>query len=136
MSNSEEILPCTPDAFETPARGRRRIIRLVGALPLARLRRKRMDPSSRLLCRKPVTESAALRKETWSPDNPDGRFRRFAVDEILKRDKTSLDIFWIKDRSLADLDNLLPPEELASDIIESLQNALASFKQLAAKLEK
>ena len=76
------------------------------------------------------------RKETWSPDNPDGRFRRFAVAEILKLDKTSLDIFWIKDRSLGDLDNLPPPEELASDIIESLQNALASFKQLAAKLEK
>ena len=76
------------------------------------------------------------RKETWSESNPDGRFRRFAIDEILKRDKTSLDIFWIKDRSLADLDNLPPPGELASGIIESLQNALASFQQFAAQLEK
>ena len=67
---------------------------------------------------------------------PDGRFRRFSIDEILARDKTSLDIFWIKDRSLADLDNLPPPEELASDIIESLQSALASFQSLSANLER
>ena len=76
------------------------------------------------------------RKETWSESNPDGRFRRFTIDEILKRDKTSLDIFWIKDRSLADLDNLPPPDELAADIVESLQSALANFQQLAAQLEK
>ena len=74
------------------------------------------------------------RKETWSESNPDGRFRRFTIDEILARDKTSLDIFWIKDRSLADLDNLPSPDELATDIMESLQSALASFQQLTAKL--
>jgi len=46
------------------------------------------------------------REETWSVDNPDGRFRKYSVTDILDRDKTSLDIFWIKDKSLADLDNL------------------------------
>jgi len=76
------------------------------------------------------------RKETWSESNPDGRFRRFTIDEILSRDKTSLDIFWIKDRSLADLDNLPSPDELATDIMESLQSALESFQQLTAKLGK
>ncbi|MBO4632309.1 MAG: N-6 DNA methylase, partial [Lentisphaeria bacterium] len=80
------------------------------------------------------------RHETWSETNQDGRFRRFTAEEILARDKTSLDIFWIKDRSLADLDNLPSPEELASDIIEGLQSALSSFQelnaQLAAKPEK
>ena len=76
------------------------------------------------------------RKETWSESNPDGRFRRFTIEEILARDKTSLDIFWIKDRSLADLDNLPSPDELASDIMESLQGALESFQQLTAKLGK
>ena len=76
------------------------------------------------------------RKETWSESNPDGRFRRFTIDEILARDKTSLDIFWIKDRSLADLDNLPSPDELAADIMESLQSALESFQQLTAKLGK
>ena len=76
------------------------------------------------------------RKETWSESNPDGRFRRFTIDEILSRDKTSLDIFWLKDRSLADLDNLPSPDDLASDIMESLQSALESFQQLTAKLGK
>ena len=76
------------------------------------------------------------RKETWSESNPDGRFRRYPIEDILSRDKTSLDIFWIKDRSLADLDNLPTPDELATDIMESLQSALASFQQLTAKLGK
>lgn len=76
------------------------------------------------------------RTETWSENNPDGRFRKFSVEEILKRDKTSLDIFWIKDKSLADLDNLPSPDELAEDIIENLQSALDSFKELQAQLDK
>lgn len=70
------------------------------------------------------------RKETWSDENPDGRWRRFGVEEIFARDKTSLDIFWIKDKTLADLDNLPSPDELAEDIIENLQDALDSFKSL------
>ena len=74
------------------------------------------------------------RKETWSEENPDGRFRRFGIDEILARDKTSLDIFWIKDKSLADLDNLPSPDVLAADIIENLQSALESFKELQEQL--
>ena len=80
------------------------------------------------------------RKETWSEKNPDGRWRRFIVggkdDQILSRDKTSLDIFWIKDKSLADLDNLPAPDELADDIIENLQAALESFQELQAQLKK
>lgn len=76
------------------------------------------------------------RKETWSEENPDGRFRKYSIDEILKRDKTSLDIFWIKDKALADLDNLPSPDELASDIIENLQSALESFQELLLQLEK
>lgn len=75
------------------------------------------------------------RTETWSESNPDGRFRRFSLDEIMSRDKTSLDIFWIKDKSLADLDNLPSPDELAGDIIDNLQSALDSIKELQAQLE-
>jgi type I restriction enzyme M protein len=74
------------------------------------------------------------RTETWSEDNPEGRFRRFTVDEILKRDKLSLDIFWIKDKSLADLENLPPADELADEIIENLQSALESFMELKTSL--
>jgi len=76
------------------------------------------------------------RKETWSENNPDGRFRRFDIKKIFERDKTSLDIFWIKDQSLADLDNLPDPDALASEIIDNLQSALDSFQELVIQLKK
>ena len=76
------------------------------------------------------------RKETWSEDNPDGRWRKFSAEEILKRDKKSLDIFWVKDKSLADLDSLPDPDVLAADIIDNLQSAMDSFNELMATLKK
>lgn len=79
-------------------------------------------------------ENRHERKETWSETNPDGRWRKFNIDDIMKRDKTSLDIFWIKDKSLADLDNLPDPDVLADDIIENLQSALESFQELKKQL--
>lgn len=75
------------------------------------------------------------RQPTWSEDNPEGRWRRFTYEEVIARDKTSLDIFWLKDKSLSDLDNLPEPEELAADIIANLQAALASFEEIANILE-
>jgi len=75
------------------------------------------------------------RKETWSEDNPDGRFRRFDVKQFFERDKTSMDFFWIKDKSLADLDNLPDPDVLASEIIDNLQSAFDSFKELGEHLK-
>ena len=71
------------------------------------------------------------RKETWHPENnPEGRWRKFTYDEIVSRDKTSLDITWLKDKSLADLDNLPDPDVLANDIIENLEAAVESFKEI------
>ena len=85
-----------------------------------------------ILCYNPANRHE--RTETWTEDNPDGRWRKFNVEEILSRDKTSLDIFWIKDKSLADLDNLPAPDELAGDIIENLQSTLESFQELQGQL--
>ena len=62
------------------------------------------------------------------------RFRRFTYDEIIARDKTSLDIFWLKDDSLSDLDNLPNPDELALAIVENLEAALSSFRTVAGQL--
>ncbi len=77
------------------------------------------------------------RKETWDEKtNPEGRWRRFPVEFFTQRDKTSFDYFWIKDKSLADLDNLPDPDTLAADIIENLQSALESFQELQAQLQK
>ncbi len=69
-----------------------------------------------------------MRKEIWSEENPDGRWRRFTYTEIIARDKTSLDSFWVKDKSLADLENLPDPDDLAMEIMEGLEDALVSFK--------
>ena len=81
-------------------------------------------------------ENRHERHETWSEENLEGRWRRFTAEEILARDKTSLDIFWIKDKSLADLDNLPAPEELAQDIMENLQSAMDGFSELLAALKQ
>jgi type I restriction enzyme M protein len=75
------------------------------------------------------------RKETWSEKKPEGRFRRFTYKEILERDKTSLDIFWLKDKSLTDLDNLPEPDVLATEIMENLETALESFKTLMTNID-
>jgi len=68
------------------------------------------------------------RRETWSEDNPEGRWRKYSCEHIIARDKTSLDIFWLNDNSLADLDNLPDPDELATEIVENLEAGLESFK--------
>jgi type I restriction enzyme M protein len=62
------------------------------------------------------------------------RFKYFAYDELIARDKASLDLFWLKDDSLDSLDDLPPPEVLAQEIIEHLEAALASFRDVAAGL--
>ena len=76
------------------------------------------------------------RKELWSEENPDGRFRKYTYKQILERDKTSLDIFWIKDKSLADLDNLPDPDVLASEIIDNLETAMECFRDIMEELSK
>jgi type I restriction enzyme M protein len=65
-----------------------------------------------------------------SPLKFEGRWRKFSYIEIINRDKTSLDITWIKDKNLADLDNLPDPDLLAGDIIENLEAAVESFKEI------
>ena len=77
------------------------------------------------------------RKATWDEEkNPEGRWRKFTYDELIARDKTSLDVFWLKDKSLTDLDNLPEPDELAEEIIENLEAGLDSFRQVLAGLSK
>ena len=67
------------------------------------------------------------RKATWSEESPDGRWRAFSRDELLKRDKASLDLFWLKDATMTDLDNLPEPEVLMSEIMENLEAAMEQF---------
>lgn len=74
------------------------------------------------------------RKETWSEANPEGRWRKYTYEEIIARDKTSLDIIWLKDKSLTDLDNLPEPDVLVQDIMENLQSAMDYFNDIATAL--
>jgi len=74
------------------------------------------------------------RNATWSANNPDGRWRAYAYDELIARDKASLDIFWLKDDSLADSDNLPSPDVIAQEIVEDLKTALEQFRLIAGDL--
>jgi type I restriction enzyme M protein len=64
------------------------------------------------------------------------RFHAFTYEELLKRDKVSLDIFWLKDDSLEDSANLPDPDVIAAEIAEDLQAALDQFALIAAELKK
>ncbi|PIP06939.1 MAG: DNA methyltransferase [Syntrophobacterales bacterium CG_4_8_14_3_um_filter_49_14] len=63
------------------------------------------------------------------------RFKAFTYNEIMQRDKISLDIFWLKDESLEDSENLPNPDALARDIVENLESALDQFGSIYQDLE-
>ena len=75
------------------------------------------------------------RAATWSDENPDGRWRAFDYEEILARDKVSLDLFWLRDESLEDAANLPEPHVLAQEIADDLRSALAQIEDVLADLE-
>jgi type I restriction enzyme M protein len=62
------------------------------------------------------------------------QFKKFTYDEITSRDKTNLDIFWLKDDSLADMDNLPDPDILALEIVENIEAGLLSFREIVNNL--
>jgi type I restriction enzyme M protein len=62
------------------------------------------------------------------------RFRAFSLDDLVKRDKASLDIFWLRDESLEDSENLAAPEVIAAEIVEDLQAALDQFAAITLSL--
>lgn len=62
------------------------------------------------------------------------RFRFYSHDELIARDKASLDVFWLKDASLDNLDDLPPPDVLQQEIIAHLEAALEAFRDVALAL--
>jgi len=62
------------------------------------------------------------------------RFKAFTYDELMQRDKVSLDIFWLKDESLEDSANLPDPDVLAREIAENLEAALEQFASISEAL--
>jgi len=91
------------------------------------------DLAEFIKCYKP--ENRHKRRSTWHAEkNPEGRWRKYSYEELIARDKTSLDVFWLKDKSLTDLDNLPEPDELAEEIIENLEAGLDSFRKVLTEL--
>ncbi len=90
---------------------------------------RREDLNEFVKCYNPLNRHA--RKPTWSGKNPDGRWRSYAYKELHHRDKASLDIFWLKDESLEDSDNLPDPDVIAKDIADDLEAALEQFRKIA-----
>jgi type I restriction enzyme M protein len=64
----------------------------------------------------------------------EGRWRSYNYDELVSRDKASLDIFWLKDESLEASDNLPDPDVIAQEIVEDLEAALEQFREIAGDL--
>ncbi len=89
---------------------------------------KREDLDEFVKCYNP--ENRHTRKETWSDKTPDGRWRAYSYDELVNRDKASLDIFWLKDESLSDSDNLPAPDVIAQEIVDDLEAALEQFREI------
>ncbi len=74
------------------------------------------------------------RKETWSEQKLAGRWRKYSSKEILAREKVNMDIFWLKDDSLIDMDNLPEPDVLLTEIIDNIESALENFKTIRESL--
>lgn len=62
------------------------------------------------------------------------RFKPYSYDALVARDKANLDITWLKDPSLTDADDGVPPEIIAQEIVEDLSAALAEFSAVADAL--
>lgn len=79
-------------------------------------------------------ENRHERQETWSEENPQGCWRGYDYEELAARDKANLDIFWLRDESLEDSDNLPEPDVLARGIMEDLKAALEQFRGIVEEL--
>ena len=76
------------------------------------------------------------RVATWSEDATDGRWRSYSHEEMVARDKVSLDIFWLRDESLEDSANLPDPHVLAEEIADDLQSALEQIQDILGDLQE
>jgi type I restriction enzyme M protein len=94
---------------------------------------KRADLDEFVECYKPGNRHK--RKPTWTEANLDGRWRSFDADELFKRDKANLDIFWLKDKTLEESEDLPEPDILVQEIADDLETALEQFRTVANGLK-
>lgn len=76
------------------------------------------------------------RKETYSEENPNGRWRRFTIEDILARDKTSLDITWMKADSGTDDYTLAELLDMIKEKSNNIAKAVAELEALIGEVEE
>jgi type I restriction enzyme M protein len=97
-------------------------------------RMKRSDLDEFVSCFNP--ENRNQRKALWDEKkNPEGRWRVFTYEDLVARDKCSLDLFWLKDESLGDSAKLPDPHILAAEIAEDLRSALEQIESVLGDLQ-
>jgi len=67
-------------------------------------------------------------------EGTNGKWRAYSYDESIKRDKASLDIFWLKDERLSESENLPSPDVIAREIAEDLEAALGQIQEILSDL--
>jgi type I restriction enzyme M protein len=97
---------------------------------------KRSDLDDFVACYNPKNRHTFDRLSAGSLRKESERFKSFTYEELTKRDKFNLDIFWLKDESLEDSANLPDPDVIAAEIVEDLQAALAQFAEIANDLKR
>ena len=93
---------------------------------------KRSDIDEFVACYKP--ENRHRRKATWSEENPEGRWRAYSYEELVQRDKVSLDIVWLKDDDLEGGSDAANLDDIMAEIVYDLRAALAQFEEMNADL--
>ncbi|MGG7666899.1 type I restriction-modification system subunit M [Dyadobacter sp. BHUBP1] len=79
-------------------------------------------------------QNMTKRRETWSEENPLGRWRKFAVVDILNSEKANLDLIWLPSEGSIDFGRLPEADDLVEDIIENIESALVNFRTLRDSL--
>ena len=97
-------------------------------------RMTRGDLDEFVACYRPGARHA--REATWSEQQPEGRWRPYAYDEIVSRDKGSLALIWLRDEGLEDSADLPEPHVLAREIADDLRSALGRMEEILADLEQ
>jgi len=120
-----------------------------GVPPLNEEKKQRRDASATLNEEKKQRRDASATLNQEKKQSRDGsatlnrhdrkeseRFKSFTYEELSKRDKVNLDIFWLKDEALEDSANLPAPEIIAADITADLETALEQFATIAEDLKR
>lgn len=93
---------------------------------------KRSDIDEFVACYKP--KNRHRRKPTWSEENPQGRWRAYTHEELLQRDKVSLDILWIRDDELEGDSDAASLDEIMAEIVYDLRAALVQFEEIQSDI--